>query len=414
MPRWTERFIPIDQSRAADPVVDSRRLLLDAGYIREIAPGSYVLLPMAQQVRMKIKEIIREQIFRAQAQELHLPLAVVSGEEVVPFDPLRHAGSMAEILAIARSTIHSTRQLPQRWFHIGPVAGGSGRSSAGLMRMREEMMFEGFSIDRDKVGSEDSFQDFLGAITTALSRCGVRCLTIETFPEQTKNGATVLLVAPAESGDRMVSHCSNCGYTIPREDSPQAAQLVGVSSARGGEKCERCGSPVTVVRTVEIARLGQVDPRYDPLTIPTSKGGSRSLAIGSYRIAIDRLIAMIVEQWSDLRGIVWPASISPFQVIVALCAPGDRLVKLAAEKLCSLLEANGFSVLFDDRDLDAATKRADNDLIGIPWRINMGEATRKGTVELVSRATGTVEDVVLDDMIDRLGQVMEEEALTAL
>jgi prolyl-tRNA synthetase len=407
MARWTEQFIPIDNSPAGAGPVDSRELLLRAGFIREIAPGSYVLLPLAQQVRTKIKEIIRRHVHRIAAQELHLPLAISPENEPAPFDPLRHVGSMSEILAIARATITSTRQLPQRWFHIGPVAGGSGRSSAGLLRMREEMMFEGFSIDRDRAGIDDSFQDFIGAIAAALAQCGVRCLSVESLPEQTKNRPTVLFVAPVDSGDRIVAHCENCGYTVPVAGASTLLSPGELLDAGEEERCARCGSAVARIRTVEIARLGEVDPRLDALSITTAKGNRKSLAVGSYRIAVDRLIAMVVEQWSDERGIVWPDSISPFQVIVAPVV-SDRLVRNAAERLCSLLEANGFSVLFDNRDVDAALKAGEGDMIGIPWRITMGEKTREGTVEIVCRSSGTTEEVILDDIIDRLGQVMEE------
>jgi prolyl-tRNA synthetase len=117
---------------------------------------------------------------------------------------------------------------------------------------------------------------------------------------------------------------------------------------------------------------------------------------------------MVVEQWSDERGLVWPATISPYQVIVTPVVSGDRLVTSASERLASLLAANGFPVLLDDRDLEAETKFSDADLVGIPWRITMGAGTREGRVEIVSRSTGRSEEVVLDDIIDRLGQLMEE------
>jgi prolyl-tRNA synthetase len=107
--------------------------------------------------------------------------------------------------------------------------------------------------------------------------------------------------------------------------------------------------------------------------------------MGSYGIGLDRLMAIIVELHHDKDGIIWPASIAPYQVHLLHIGKGDD-VRQAAENLYTELIEAGFEVLFDDRELSAGVKFKDADLIGIPWRVTVGaRSLAQGAIEVKRR-----------------------------
>jgi len=127
--------------------------------------------------------------------------------------------------------------------------------------------------------------------------------------------------------------------------------------------------------------------------------------MGSYGIGLERILTSAIEQGHDANGFFLPAAIAPFDVIVTITNTTDTKLREAAETLAINLEKHGFDVLLDDRDERAGVKFKDADLIGVPYRINMGKKVAEGKAELVTRATSTSEDVMLDSMVERLQQL---------
>jgi glycyl-tRNA synthetase (class II) len=121
--------------------------------------------------------------------------------------------------------------------------------------------------------------------------------------------------------------------------------------------------------------------------------------MGSYGIGIERILTAAVEQSNDKNGFWLPASIAPFTVVVTVTNMTDALLKETGETLAAELEAAGLDVLLDDRDERAGVKFKDADLVGIPYRINVGKKAAEGKVELVTRATSTSVDVALSEVV---------------
>ena len=111
--------------------------------------------------------------------------------------------------------------------------------------------------------------------------------------------------------------------------------------------------------------------------------------MGCYGIGIERILTAAIEQSNDKNGFWLPASIAPFTVVVTVTNVGDAALRETGEKLAAELEAAGLDVLLDDRDERAGVKFKDADLVGIPYRINVGKKAAAGQVELVTRATAT-------------------------
>ena len=114
------------------------------------------------------------------------------------------------------------------------------------------------------------------------------------------------------------------------------------------------------------------------------------------------MLAAAVELSHDKKGIIWPQAISPYDVIVNVINGADEEALAAGERLLAEITGAGIEVLLDDRAERPGFKFADNDLIGVPLRINIGKKLKDGVVELVERRTGTNEDVELQNVVKRL------------
>ena len=133
--------------------------------------------------------------------------------------------------------------------------------------------------------------------------------------------------------------------------------------------------------------------------------------MGSYGIGIERILTAAIEQSNDKNGFWLPASIAPFTVVVTVTNMADAALKQTGETLAAELEAAGMDVLLDDRDERAGVKFKDADLVGIPYRINVGKKAADGFVELVTRATATSVDVGLSEAVALVKERVEEDAL---
>jgi prolyl-tRNA synthetase len=134
-------------------------------------------------------------------------------------------------------------------------------------------------------------------------------------------------------------------------------------------------------------------------TVLTQDGKEVPIVMGSYGIGVERIISAAVEQNHDHDGIIWPKSLSPFDVIVTVTNIKDDRLREAGEKLCRELQRGGLEVLLDDRDERAGVKFKDADLIGIPYRLTIGKKISEGVVELFDRRARTSEDVKLADVV---------------
>jgi len=133
--------------------------------------------------------------------------------------------------------------------------------------------------------------------------------------------------------------------------------------------------------------------------------------MGSYGIGVERILTSAIEQSHDANGFWLPSSIAPFAVVVTVTNIGDDLLRETGEKLAAELEAAGLDVLLDDRDERAGVKFKDADLVGIPYRINVGKKIASGLVEFVTRATASSVDVAIADVLVLVKERVEEDKL---
>lgn len=174
-----------------------------------------------------------------------------------------------------------------------------------------------------------------------------------------------------------------------------------------GDACPRCGGALRFHTAIEVGHIFKFEARYsEPLgaTFLDEDGREKPLLGGSYGIGLGRVIAAAVEQRHDEHGIVWPASIAPYDAEVLSLDAGSAEIAARAQQTAEALEAEGFSVLLDDRDQRPGEKFADADLFGSPVRITVGRKTLDDdAVDVRERATGLDERVPVTDLANRVG-----------
>jgi len=169
-----------------------------------------------------------------------------------------------------------------------------------------------------------------------------------------------------------------------------------VRSVTAGEDCPNCGAALRIDTAVEIGHIFKLGYKYSEsmgARVLDRNGKEIAPIMGSYGIGIERILTAAVEQNNDENGFWLPPSIAPFEVVVVATNSSDEKIRSAAEDVARQLEASGYDVLLDDRDERPGVKFKDADLVGIPFRINVGKKVTEDTVEVVRRSTLHKEDV---------------------
>jgi prolyl-tRNA synthetase len=197
------------------------------------------------------------------------------------------------------------------------------------------------------------------------------------------------LIGGANKEDYHVKH-----LTPGKNFHPTA--YVDLRSVTAGEECPNCGAPLRIDTAVEIGHIFKLGYKYSEsmgARVLDRNGKEVAPIMGSYGIGIERILTAAVEQSNDENGFWLPPSIAPFEVVVVSTNSKDEAIRNASENIARQLEVSGFDVLLDDRDERPGVKFKDADLVGIPFRINVGKKVTEDTVEVVQRSTRQSADV---------------------
>ncbi|MFZ0663091.1 MAG: proline--tRNA ligase [Acidobacteriaceae bacterium] len=168
-----------------------------------------------------------------------------------------------------------------------------------------------------------------------------------------------------------------------------------------GEPCPKCASPLKVAKAVEVGHIFKLGYKYSEsmgARVLDPNGKEVTPIMGSYGIGIERILTAAIEQNNDANGFWLPPSIAPFDVVVTITNVADPSLLGTGTKIAKLLEDAGLDVLLDDREERAGAKFKDADLVGIPYRVNVGKKAAEGKVELVTRAALSSEDVAIGEI----------------
>ena len=531
----------------ADAQTRGHQLMLRAAIARPLASGLYTLLPLGFRVAKKIERIIREEMDRIGCQEMEMPVLAPSElwKETGRWDlmdlilfKLRDHGGHEFLVSYtheqvithhARSEIQSYRQLPVMVYHFQSKGRDEARPRAGLLRVREFVMKDAYSIDADWDGLRASYELQHGAYHRIFDRSGVTAISVEGDAGLMGGDVAHEFQVLTEAGEDTVLLCSGCDYRANREwatrkiqhgapardvpkpepihtpgtttiealverlgvpagdllktvllrsrdgvvavvlpgdrevSEPKLRRLLGVGDirfandadfaaaggvagyvgpvglrarilvdasveprayvaganradhhlrnvrpgrdfegeradvhdVRSGDLCPRCGGTLEARRGVEVGNIFQLGTYYSAkmhATYLAEDGTRKPFVMGSYGIGLGRLLQTIIEVNNDERGIIWPASVAPFEAHVIALPVTDESVRAEAESLVAELEGLGVEALYDDRNDSAGVKFADADLIGIPFRVTVSKrGLAQGKVEVKRRDAAELE-----------------------
>ncbi len=262
--------------------------------------------------------------------------------------------------------------------------------------------------------------DFLGAQTVRaaedeeiFSALGAHAGSLGGVGVKTTDGSAikkVFLDNALKGRSDMVTGANHDDYHYKGVNIERDIEASAWSDFRGvktGDGCIKCGGELGVEKSLEIGHIFKLGTRYSTTMnayVLVSSGEKAPIEMGSYGIGVERLLAASVELSHDKKGIIWPQALAPYDVIVNVINSAEEESLIAGEKLYSELRAAGIDVLLDDRAERPGFKFADNDLIGVPLRINIGKKLKEGIVELVERSTGENKDVPLSNLVEVLRQ----------
>jgi prolyl-tRNA synthetase len=185
-----------------------------------------------------------------------------------------------------------------------------------------------------------------------------------------------------------------------RDFKPEFADL---RESAEGDVCPNCGGKLTFTTAIEVGHIFKLGTKYSEALdarFLDEDGKERALVMGCYGIGLARTMAAVVEQSHDDKGIIWPASIAPYDVHIVVVKGAEEI----GEEAAAALDAAGLDVLLDDRDQRPGEKFADADLIGIPIRITAGKKSLEdGAVDVKDRATGVERRVNVADLGKEIG-----------
>ncbi|HEY6374612.1 MAG TPA: proline--tRNA ligase, partial [Edaphobacter sp.] len=246
---------------------------------------------------------------------------------------------------------------------------------------------------------------------------------IEAAPHPKKPGTLVILDKALEGRTNLIAGANKEEYhfrnvTPTRDFKPTL--IADVRNILEGEGCPIDGSPLRLGKAVEIGHIFKLGYKYSKsmgASVLNRDGKEVTPIMGSYGIGIERILTAAIESSAaanDGSAYALHPAIAPFQVVVTITNIGDTTLLAAGEKVAADLTAAGLDVLLDDRDERAGVKFKDADLVGIPYRINIGRGVAEGKVELVDRLRKLNQDVAIEQIVSTVANQVTSALQTSL
>jgi prolyl-tRNA synthetase len=311
--RASQLFLPTLRDAPADAEAVSHKLLVRGGFIRQVSTGLWTFMPLGWRVHRKIEQIIREELDAIGAQELFMPVLTpvelweaTSRAGIPEIVQLQDRGGRRYILPVTHEEtvtfhareIQSYKELPQLWYHFQTKNRDEPRPRGGLLRVREFVMKDSYSFDRDEAGLDRSFQLHAQAYRRIFERCGIEAHAVEAESGIMGGKESVDFLAPSGSGENTLVTCENGDYAADLEIArgiPAAATLPDMLAAP--EEIETPG-----IETIEaLATSLGIDASATSKAMPVVKGdGTVVLALirGDDRLSESKLLGVL---GSDFR-----------------------------------------------------------------------------------------------------------------
>lgn len=227
--RWSQSFFPTLRDDPADAEAVSHKLLVRAGFVRQLMSGSYTLMPLGQRVCHKITNIVREEMNGIGGQEVHLPSLHPAevwqqtgrwesmGDEMFRLQDRKGADlglgmTAEEIFTTLAIELRSYKQLPQIWYQIQKKFRDEPRPKSGVLRVREFTMKDSYSFDATEQGLDFAFQRHFEAYRRIFGRCGLETMAVEASVGAMGGSESVEFMVQSDAGEDLIAFCEACGY----------------------------------------------------------------------------------------------------------------------------------------------------------------------------------------------------------
>jgi prolyl-tRNA synthetase len=295
-----------------------------------------------------------------------------------------------------------------------PKTGKPGGARAVVVLMRGDHQLNDIKLSSALNGravrpmQEEEIEQLFGAPAGFLGPIGLKWAT--GFND---TGHPVLLVDKALEGRKnLIAGANKADYhlkNVTPERDFEPTEYADLRSVTAGEACLNCGAALRIDTAVEVGHIFKLGYKYSEsmgARVLDRNGKEVTPIMGSYGIGIERILTAAVEQSNDENGFWLPPQIAPFEIVVTPTNVGDEKLRNVAEDVARRLEAAGFDVLLDDRDERPGVKFKDADLVGMPFRVNVGKKVTEGTVEVVRRSTREMQDASIAAITDYFERVL--------
>ena len=411
--RLSHTFTRTRKQAPADEVAHNAQLLIRAGYVHKTMAGVYSYTPLGLAVLENIKQIVREEMNRISSQELLMStlqrqeLWQETGrwsDELVDVWFKSHLQDGTEvgfgwtheepIIELLRSYLKSYKDLPISVYQFQNKLRNELRAKSGIMRGREFIMKDMYSIHASKEDLDTYYQAVIEAYKRCYHRFGLGDDTYVTFASGgafTKFSHEFQTICAA--GEDYIYLHRGRNLAINEEVVDEAVRELGIDKS----ELER-------VKTAEVGNIfnfGTQKSEEMGLVFTGEDGRQHHAYMGSYGIGITRVMGVIVEKFADDKGLVWPEEIAPARV--HLVQIGKESVA-AADELYDTLQQAGITVLYDDRAARPGEKFADAELLGMPTRVTVSDRLLEaGEWEVVDRRTGGQQRLTTSQLLATLG-----------
>ena len=433
--RLTQYFLPVLKENPKEAQIVSHRLMLRAGMIQQSSAGIYSWLPLGLKVLDKIEQIVREEQNAAGAHEIKMPT-------IQPAEPWQESGryddyglemlrikdrhdrdmlygptNEEQVTDICRTHLKSYKSLPLNLYHIQWKFRDEVRPRFGVMRGREFLMKDAYSFDLTKQDARQAYNRMFVAYLKTFARLGLTAIPMEADTGPIGGDLSHEFIILADTGESGVFFHKDWEQTnlvaeINYDEDLQpvvdrfTSLYAKTDETHDPDTCPVAEGDLLTRRGIEVGHIFYFGTKYSAkmgATVSSPDGEMTELHMGSYGVGVSRLVGAIIEASHDEKGIIWPASISPFDAGIVNLKPGHEGTDKVTETVYAKCREAGFDVLLDDSSDSAGAKLASMDLIGLPWQIVAGpRSVDRGVVELKNRQTGETEEVGLDEAPARL------------
>jgi prolyl-tRNA synthetase len=423
-------FLPTLKENPAEAQIVSHRLMLRAGMIRQSSAGIYSWLPLGLRVLRKIERIVREEQNAIGCHEILMPTIQPAelwkesgryeayGPEMLRITD-RHQREMLygptneeQITEIFRSTIKSYKQLPKLLYHIQWKFRDEIRPRFGVMRGREFLMKDAYSFDLDRAGAIRAYNKMFVSYLRTFQRMGLKAIPMRADTGPIGGDLSHEFVIVADTGESEIAYHRDfermdwIASAIDFEADLQpivdtfTSKYAATDEQRDPATEAGLGDDLVTGRGIEVGHIFYFGTKYSkPLnaTVIGGQGETMPVEMGSYGIGVSRLVAAVIEASHDEAGIIWPASVAPFQVGLVNVKQEDAGCAAICETIYEALDGAGIDVLYDDRAERPGVKFSDMDLIGLPHQIIVGpRGAKAGTVEVKARRGGERQELSVE------------------